>query len=142
NLLTVKLLGEVEFWFALIKILAIIGLIGVGGYMILTHFQAPHGDVVSFSYVWSHGGLFPKGVSGFLAGFQIAVFAFIGVELIGTTAAETKDPQTNLPKAINAIPVRIILFYVLALFVVMSVTPWNHIRADKSPFVELFLNAG
>uniref|UniRef100_UPI000B1A627F amino acid permease n=1 Tax=Acinetobacter baumannii TaxID=470 RepID=UPI000B1A627F len=78
----------------------------------------------------------------FLAGFQIAVFAFIGVELIGTTAAETKDPQTNLPKAINAIPVRIILFYVLALFVVMSVTPWNHIRADKSPFVELFLNAG
>ncbi|MGM7389710.1 amino acid permease, partial [Acinetobacter baumannii] len=94
------------------------------------------------SNVWSHGGLFPKGVSGFLAGFQIAVFAFIGVELIGTTAAETKDPQTNLPKAINAIPVRIILFYVLALFVVMSVTPWNHIRADKSPFVELFLNAG
>ncbi|EHU1236419.1 amino acid permease [Acinetobacter baumannii] len=142
NLLTVKLFGEVEFWFALIKILAIIGLIGVGGYMILTHFQAPHGDVVSISNVWSHGGLFPKGVSGFLAGFQIAVFAFIGVELIGTTAAETKDPQTNLPKAINAIPVRIILFYVLALFVVMSVTPWNHIRADKSPFVELFLNAG
>ncbi|MCU4504029.1 amino acid permease [Acinetobacter sp. WU_MDCI_Abxe161] len=142
NLLTVKLFGEVEFWFALIKILAIIGLIGVGGYMILTHFQAPHGDVVSISNVWSHGGIFPKGVSGFLAGFQIAVFAFIGVELIGTTAAETKDPQTNLPKAINAIPLRIILFYVLALFVVMSVTPWNHIRADKSPFVELFLNAG
>ncbi len=142
NLLTVKLFGEVEFWFALIKILAIIGLIGVGGYMILTHFQAPHGDVVSISNVWSHGGIFPKGVSGFLAGFQIAVFAFIGVELIGTTAAETKDPEKNLPKAINAIPVRIILFYVLALFVVMSVTPWDHIRADKSPFVELFLNAG
>ncbi|MFV5536071.1 amino acid permease [Acinetobacter pittii] len=142
NLLTVKLFGEVEFWFALIKILAIIGLIGVGGYMLLTHFQAPHGEVVSVSNVWSHGGIFPKGVSGFLAGFQIAVFAFIGVELIGTTAAETKDPEKNLPKAINAIPVRIILFYVLALFVVMSVTPWDHIRADKSPFVELFLNAG
>ncbi|KAA5681905.1 amino acid permease, partial [Pseudomonas aeruginosa] len=70
------------------------------------------------------------------------VFAFVGVELVGTTAAETKDPQKNLPKAINAIPVRIILFYVLALFIVMSVTPWDHIRADKSPFVELFLNAG
>ncbi|MNS51411.1 D-serine/D-alanine/glycine transporter [compost metagenome] len=110
--------------------------------MILTHFQAPHGEVVSVSNVWSHGGIFPKGVSGFLAGFQIAVFAFIGVELIGTTAAETKDPEKNLPKAINAIPIRIILFYVLALFVVMSVTPWDHIRADKSPFVELFLNAG
>lgn len=86
--------------------------------------------------------MFPKGVEGFLAGFQIAVFAFVGVELVGTTAAETKDPEKNLPKAINAIPIRIILFYVLALFVVMSVTPWNQISANKSPFVELFLYAG
>ena len=142
NLLTVKLFGEVEFWFALIKILAIMGLIVVGGYMIFSHFVAPHGSVASFSNIWSHGGMFPKGLDGFLAGFQIAVFAFVGVELIGTTAAETKDPHKNLPKAINAIPIRIILFYVLALLVVMSVTPWDHIRADKSPFVELFLNAG
>lgn len=142
NLLTVKLFGEVEFWFALIKILAIMGLIAVGGYMIFSHFVAPHGTVASFSNIWSHGGMFPKGLDGFLAGFQIAVFAFVGVELIGTTAAETKDPHKNLPKAINAIPIRIILFYVLALLVVMSVTPWDHIRADKSPFVELFLNAG
>lgn len=142
NLLTVRLFGEIEFWFALIKILAIVGLIGVGGYMVFSHFQAPTGTVAAISNVWSEGGMFPKGVTGFLAGFQIAVFAFVGVELVGTTAAETKDPQKNLPKAINAIPVRIILFYVLALFVVMSVTPWNHISADKSPFVELFLHAG
>lgn len=142
NLLTVRLFGEIEFWFALIKILAIVGLIGVGGYMVFSHFQAPAGTVAAMSNVWSEGGMFPKGVTGFLVGFQIAVFAFVGVELVGTTAAETKDPQKNLPKAINAIPVRIILFYVLALFVVMSVTPWNHISADKSPFVELFLHAG
>ncbi|CAG67095.1 APC family, D-serine/D-alanine/glycine transport protein [Acinetobacter baylyi ADP1] len=142
NLLTVRLFGEIEFWFALIKILAIVGLIGVGGYMVFSHFQAPAGTVAAISNVWSEGGMFPKGVTGFLAGFQIAVFAFVGVELVGTTAAETRDPQKNLPKAINAIPVRIILFYVLALFVVMSVTPWNHISADKSPFVELFLHAG
>lgn len=142
NLLTVRLFGEIEFWFALIKILAIVGLIGIGGYMVFSHFQAPTGTVAAIGNVWSEGGMFPKGVTGFLAGFQIAVFAFVGVELVGTTAAETKDPQKNLPKAINAIPVRIILFYVLALFVVMSVTPWNHISADKSPFVELFLHAG
>ncbi|WP_120428715.1 amino acid permease [Acinetobacter baylyi] len=142
NLLTVRLFGEIEFWFALIKILAIVGLIGVGGYMVFSHFQAPAGTVAAIGNVWSEGGMFPKGVTGFLAGFQIAVFAFVGVELVGTTAAETRDPQKNLPKAINAIPVRIILFYVLALFVVMSVTPWNHISADKSPFVELFLHAG
>lgn len=72
NLLTVKLFGEVEFWFALIKILAIIGLIGVGGYMIFSHFTAPHGTVASLNNIWSHGGMFPKGVDGFLAGFQIA----------------------------------------------------------------------
>ena len=142
NLLTVKLFGEIEFWFALIKIIAILGLILIGGFMVFSHFQAPSGSVASFSHVWSHGGLFPKGGTGFLAGFQIALFAFVGVELIGTMAAETKDPEHNLPKAVNAIPTRIILFYVLSLFVVMSVTPWNEIPADQSPFVTLFLHAG
>lgn len=142
NLLTVKLFGEIEFWFALIKIMAIIGLIVIGAVMVFTHFHSPDGSIASFSNVWSHGGMFPKGGSGFLAGFQIALFAFVGVELIGTMAAETKDPEKNLPKAVNAIPTRIILFYVLALFIVMSVTPWNLIPADQSPFVTLFLHAG
>lgn len=142
NLLTVKLFGEIEFWFALVKILAIMGLIFIGGYMVFMQFQPPEGPIASFSNVWSHGGMFPKGASGFLAGFQIALFAFVGVELIGTMAAETKDPEKNLPKAVNAIPTRIILFYVVSLFIVMSVTPWNQIPADQSPFVTLFLHAG
>jgi D-serine/D-alanine/glycine transporter len=142
NFLTVKLFGEIEFWFAMIKILAILGLIMIGGYMVFTHFQSPTGTIASFSHIWSHGGMFPQGTLGFLAGFQIAMFAFVGIELLGTMAAEAKDPEKNLPKAVNAIPIRIILFYVLALFVVMSVTPWNQIAADKSPFVTLFLNAG
>jgi len=142
NLVTVKLFGEIEFWFALIKILAILGLIFVGGYMVFSGFQAPSGAVASFSNVWAHGGLFPKGFTGFLAGFQIAMFAFVGVELLGTMAAETKDPEKNLPKAVNAIPTRIILFYVLSLLMIMSVTPWHLIPADQSPFVSLFLYAG
>ena len=142
NLLTVKLFGEIEFWFALIKILAILGLIFIGGFMVLNHFQSPDGTASSFSNIWAHGGMFPKGGNGFLAGFQIALFAFVGVELLGTMAAETKDPEKNLPKAVNAIPTRIILFYVLSLLVVMSVTPWNQIPADQSPFVSLFLHAG
>ena len=121
NLLTVKLFGEIEFWFALIKILAILGLIVIGGFMVFSHFQAPGGSVASFSHVWSHGGMFPQGGSGFLAGFQIALFAFVGVELIGTMAAETKDPEKNLPKAVNAIPTRIILFYVLSLLSLMHI---------------------
>ncbi|MDY6458998.1 amino acid permease [Acinetobacter faecalis] len=142
NLVTVKLFGEIEFWFALIKILAIIALIFVGGYMVFTGFQAPTGSVASFSNIWSHGGMFPKGAMGFLAGFQIAMFAFVGVELLGTMAAETKDPEKNLPKAVNAIPTRIILFYVLSLLMIMAVTPWVEIPADQSPFVSLFLHAG
>ena len=79
---------------------------------------------------------------GFLAGFQIAIFAFVGVELVGTTAAETKNPERNLPKAVNSIPIRIIIFYVLALLIVMSVTPWNKIDPNISPFVNLFSQAG
>ena len=142
NLLTVKLFGEVEFWFALIKILAILGLIFIGGFMVFNHFHSPDGTASSFTNVWSHGGMFPKGAGGFLAGFQIALFAFVGVELLGTMAAETKDPEKNLPKAVNAIPTRIILFYVLSLFVVMSVTPWDKIPSDQSPFESLFLHAG
>lgn len=142
NLVTVKLFGEIEFWFALIKILAIIGLILVGAFMVFTSFQSPSGAVASFSNIWSHGGMFPKGTMGFLAGFQIAMFAFVGVELLGTMAAETKDPEKNLPKAVNAIPTRIIIFYVLSLIMIMSVTPWINIPADQSPFVTLFLFAG
>ena len=142
NLVTVKLFGEMEFWFALIKIIAIVVLIAVGLWMIFTGFTSDAGTVASFSHVWDHGGLFPTGAMGFLAGFQIAIFAFVGVELVGTTAAETKDPEKNLPKAVNSIPIRIIIFYVLALLIVMSVTPWDQIDPSVSPFVNLFSQAG
>lgn len=142
NLVTVKLFGEMEFWFALVKIIAIVVLIAVGLWMVVTGFTSSAGTVASFGNIWQHGGLFPTGISGFLAGFQIAIFAFVGVELVGTTAAETQDPEINLPKAINSIPIRIIVFYVLALFVVMSVTPWNKIDPNMSPFVSLFSQAG
>lgn len=142
NLATVKMFGEMEFWFAMIKIVAIVGLIIAGLVMVLTHFQTPTGSVASFSNLWNDGGFFPKGVSGFFAGFQIAVFAFVGIELVGTTAAETKDPLKSLPRAINAIPLRIIMFYVFSLIIIMSVTPWSSVVPDKSPFVELFVIAG
>jgi D-serine/D-alanine/glycine transporter len=110
--------------------------------MIFTGFTSTTGEVASFTHLWANGGMFPTGMSGFLAGFQIAIFAFVGVELVGTTAAETKDPERNLPKAVNSIPIRIIFFYVLALVIVMSVTPWNRINPEVSPFVNLFSQAG
>ncbi|AEW44513.1 D-serine/D-alanine/glycine transporter [Serratia symbiotica str. 'Cinara cedri'] len=142
NLVTVKVFGETEFWFSMIKIIAIISLIITGLVMIFIQFQSPSGTSASLSHLWNNGGWFPKGISGFFAGFQIAVFAFVGIELVGTTAAETKDPAKVLPRAINVIPLRILMFYVFALIVIMSVTPWNSIVPDKSPFVELFVLSG
>ena len=142
NLLTVKLFGEIEFWFAMIKIVAIVGLIGTGLYMMTSGFQSPNGDTASLANLWNDGGMFPHGLMGFFAGFQIAVFAFVGIELVGTTAAEAKDPERTLPRAINSIPLRIIMFYVFALIAIMAVTPWRDVVPNKSPFVELFILAG
>ncbi len=142
NLPTVKAFGETEFWFALIKILAIVTLIVVGLVMIFTRFDSGGGDTAGFNNLWEHGGLFPTGPMGFVAGFQIAVFAFVGIELVGTAAAETKDPEKNLPRAINSIPLRIMLFYVGALVVLISVVPWDEFSADESPFVGMFALAG
>ncbi|WP_409306183.1 D-serine/D-alanine/glycine transporter [Pectobacterium sp. B1J-3] len=142
NLATVKLFGEMEFWFAMIKIVAIVALIIVGAVLVMMHFPSPSGSTASFSHLWNDGGMFPKGLSGFFAGFQIAVFAFVGIELVGTTAAETKNPRVVLPRAINAIPIRIIMFYVFSLVMIMSVTPWRSIAPDRSPFVEMFVLVG
>ncbi len=142
NLVTVKVFGEIEFWFAMIKIIAIISLIATGLIMIMMHFHSPSGDIASFSNLWNNGGLFPKGISGFFASFQSATFAFVGIELIGTAAAETKELEKVLPRAINTIPLRIITFYVCTLIVIMSVTPWNLVVAEKSPFVDLFVLIG
>ncbi len=141
NLPTVAAFGEVEFWFALIKIIAIVALIVTGLVMIFGGFQSDAGTA-SFANLWSHGGFFPNGFMGFVAGFQIAVFAFVGIELVGTAAAETKNPRRNLPKAINAIPVRVMLFYVGALIILMSVTPWTQYEAGSSPFIAMFSLAG
>ncbi|MFW0185096.1 amino acid permease [Rothia sp. CCM 9418] len=142
NLPSVKNFGEIEFWFALIKIVAIFALIVVGIFMIAISFQLPNGGTASVTNLWSDGGFFPHGIVGFLGAFQIALFAFLGAELVGTAAAETRDPHKTLPKAINAVPVRIILFYVLTLAVILMVTPWQDINPAKSPFVTMFSLAG
>lgn len=142
NLPTVRAFGEAEFWFALVKIIAILALVVVGLAMVFGGFRAPDGTTAAFANLWNDGGFFPTGATGFVAGFQIAVFAFVGVELVGTTAAEARDPERTLPRAINTIPVRILLFYVGALVVICAVTPWSRIAADESPFVAMFGLAG
>lgn len=146
NLLTVKLFGEIEFWFALIKIIAIIALIVVGLYLIVTglQYKAADGSTIkaSFTNLWDRGGWFPNGFGNFLLSFQLVTFAFVGVELIGLTAGETANPLKSLPKAINNIPVRILIFYIGALTVIMAIYPWDTVNPEESPFVNVFKAAG
>ncbi|KAF1677674.1 amino acid permease [Bacillus mexicanus] len=141
NLATVKLFGELEFWFALIKVIAILALIVIGLVMIFKGFSTSSG-VSSFSNLWSHGGMFPNGIHGFILSFQMVVFAFVGIELVGLTAGETENPEKVIPKAINNIPVRVLLFYIGALLVIMSIYPWNVINPNESPFVQVFVAVG
>jgi len=141
NLATVKLFGEMEFWFALIKIIAIIALIIIGFIMIVKGFSTDAGPS-SFTNLWSHDGMFPNGMNGFILSFQMVVFAFVGIELVGLTAGETENPEKVIPKAINNIPIRVLIFYVGALLIIMSIYPWNAINPAKSPFVQVFLAVG
>ena len=141
NLLTVKLFGELEFWFALIKVITIVALIVVGIVMIVIGFKTDTGTA-ALSNIWSFDGMFPNGASGFLFSLQLVVFSFVGVELVGVTAAETANPKKNIPSAINKIPMRILLFYVGALAVILCINPWNQLNASSSPFVEVFTLIG
>lgn len=142
NLVAVRLFGEMEFWFALIKVLAIVGLVVTGVFLIGTNYISPNGVQASVTHLVERGVVFPHGITGFFAGFQIAIFSFVGIELIGTTAAETKNPERTLPRAINAVPMRVLIFYVLSLGCIISVSSWAHIDPSKSPFVQLFVLAG
>ncbi|TWH45868.1 amino acid permease [Sporomusa sp. KB1] len=141
NLTAVRLFGEMEFWFALIKVVAILALIVIGTFMIIKGFSTDAG-ASGFANLWSYGGWLPNGVSGFILSFQMVVFAFTGIELVGLTAGETENPKRVIPKAINNIPIRIIIFYIGALLVIMSIYPWTSISPDKSPFVQVFSAVG
>jgi D-serine/D-alanine/glycine transporter len=141
NLLTVKLFGELEFWFAMIKVITILALIVIGVILLVVGFKTDVG-VVSISNLWAYGGLFPNGIAGFLLAFQMVVFAFVGIELVGVSSAETANPQKSIPSAINKIPLRILFFYVGALFIILSINPWEQLTATSSPFVQVFSLVG
>ena len=141
NMVNVGLFGELESWFSMIKVMAIVVLIITGAVMLLLHMHVK-GGYVSLTNLVNHGGFFPTGILGFLLSFQMVVFAFVGVEIVGQTASETANPQKDIPKAINTLPVRIGLFYVGSMLAIMSVYPWNHITTTSSPFVQVFTGIG
>ena len=142
NLLTVKAFGELEFWMAIIKVVAILGLIVLGIYLCFTGFVSPSGVQAQVSNLWSYGGFLPHGVFGLLAGLQSTIFAFAGMEIVGTMMAESKNPKVLLPDAIHKLPLRIMIFYIGTVIVLMMVTPWIDISPDESPFVRMFSLVG
>ena len=137
NQLAVRVFGELEFWFALIKVVTIIGLI-LGGLFVIFFHVGELGTTAGFSNLWSHGGFLPFGIVGVLLTLQMVTFAYQGVELIGVTAGEAENPEVVLPKATNGITFRILIFYIGALVVIMALVPWTDLSPDTSPFVFVF----
>ncbi|TNK95371.1 amino acid permease [Fructilactobacillus sanfranciscensis] len=141
NLINVAWFGELESAFSSIKIFAILALIVAGVGMIAFGFHT-QGNTASLSNLVSHGGFFATGGLGFILAFPMVIFAFTGIEMVGLSAGETKSPEKDIPKAINSVPLRILLFYVGSMIVIMSVYPWNEIDASTSPFVQVFSGLG
>ncbi|RZG87560.1 amino acid permease [Acinetobacter sp. WCHAc060033] len=139
NLLHVKVFGEMEFLFSIIKIAAIIGMIGFGAWLLASGHA---GETASLSNLWALGGFFPNGLTGLIMAMAIIMFSFGGIELVGIAAAETKDPTQTIPKAVNQIVYRVLLFYVLTIVVLLSLYPWNQIAEGGSPFVLIFDSLG
>ncbi|MGT2799170.1 amino acid permease [Streptococcus marmotae] len=141
NLIAVRIFGEVEFWFAMIKIIAILALIATAIFMVLTGFKTPFG-IASLSNISEGFTLFPNGTLNFIVAFQMVFFAYLMMEFIGVTTAETENPRQVLPKAIKEIPLRIVFFYGGALLAIMAIIPWGNLATAGSPFVTVFELAG
>ena len=139
NLVAVRAYGEMEFWLAIVKVAAIVLMIALGLYLI---FSRPGPFPVNFSSLWAHGGFFPNGVWGMMLSISVVMFSFGGIELIGITAGEAADPGRSIPRAINQVIWRILIFYVGAMAVLMALWPWDEVGMEASPFVQIFSNVG
>lgn len=135
NMFQVKIYGEMEFWFSLIKVAAIVSMIGFGAWMLATGNGGPDASVAN---LWQYGGFFPNGIGGLTLAMAVIMFSFGGLELVGITAAEADDPKRSIPKATNQVIYRILLFYVGALTILLSLYPWQKVVEGGSPFVMIF----
>jgi aromatic amino acid transport protein AroP len=144
NLINVQVFGEAEFWFAIIKVLAVIGMIVMGSYLLASGNGGPQATV---SNLWEHGGFFPQGVTGLAMSMAIIMLSFGGLEMLGFAAAEAEEPRSVIPKAINQVIYRILIFYIGVLVVLLSLMPWDSLLVSLnasgdtysgSPFVRVW----
>lgn len=140
NFLSVKVFGHLEFWFSIIKVGALVLFLIVGTALVI--FGTPTGDATGPALIAGNGGLFPNGVLPAFIMLQGVVFAYAGIELIGTASGEAKEPEKVIPRAINSVIVRIALFYVGSVVLLCMLLPWTRYSADESPFVTFFSSIG
>lgn len=141
NLVDVKAYGEIEFWLAIIKVVAVLAMI-VFGLVLIVMGSNLGGTPASISHLWDQGGFFPNGITGLALAFVVVMFSFGGVELIGITAGEADNPKKTVPMAINQVVYRILIFYVGSMFVILAIYPWTNIDGHMSPFVAIFDGIG
>ncbi|CBL51398.1 amino acid permease [Lactobacillus crispatus] len=141
NLASAKAYATLEFWFAMIKVVTIILMILLGFAVILFGF-GNGGHPVGFSNLWSHGGFFTGGLKGFFFSMAIIVGSYEGIELIGISAGEVSDPHKAIVKSVKSVLWRILIFYVGAIFVIVTIYPWNKLDSIGSPFVTTFAKVG
>jgi amino acid transporter, AAT family len=140
NLFQVKYYGEMEFWFAGIKILALTLFIILGTLILFGIFPSSLDNPLS-NYT-AHGGFFPNGMSGVMSAFLVVMFSYGGAELIGVAVTETKDAHRVLPKVIIGTVWRVIIFYILPILIICGIIPWNQVSSEDSPFVQVFSMVG
>lgn len=141
NLASAKAYGRLEFWFAMIKVVTIIVMIIVGLLVIVVGL-GNHWHPVGISNLWSHGGFFPNGLKGFIFSMAVIAGSYQGIELLGITAGESASPRHAIVKSVKSVLWRILIFYIGAIFVIVSIYPWNQLKAVGSPFVETFTKVG
>ncbi|MBD1229086.1 amino acid permease [Xenorhabdus griffiniae] len=135
NLINVRLYGETEFWFSIIKVSAIVGMIIFGSYLLISGKGGPQASITN---LWQQGGFMPNGLSGLIMALAVIMFSFGGLEMVGITAAEAENPEKNIPKATNQVVYRILLFYIGSLAILLSLYPWEKVVEGGSPFVLIF----
>ena len=141
NLASVRWFGELEFAFTLVKVAAVVAMIIGGGAILAFNLGAdPH--LSGIDNLWNDGGFFPNGPQGMIAAFILVLFAFGGTEIIGVAGSEAKDPDRAIPQAVNTVPARILIFYVLAILIILILNPWRTVTGEESPFVQIFDTLG
>lgn len=135
NMTNVKMFGELEFWFSIIKVVAILAMIAFGVFLLTTDYGSPESSITN---LWSQGGFMPNGWGGVAMAMAAIMFSFGGLELIGITAAEAENPEKSIPQATNQVIYRILIFYMGSLVVLLSLYPWQKVAEGGSPFVMIF----